>query len=91
MHNLVPRLVGPPEAGRLGVQSGWYGTKTNGTFMTGPLASLAACIEAIDLIPEPVTDARPGPALPKPISYTSVYQTNMHTRTAYQIGRKPPR
>lgn len=53
MENLVPRLVGKIEARQLGVQGGWYGAKVSGTFMTGPCASLAACIEAIDLMSEP--------------------------------------
>ena len=44
MQNLVPRLVGAPEAKLLGVEGGWYGTKMSGTFVTGPLPSLEACM-----------------------------------------------
>ena len=51
--NFVPRLVGETEARQLGVAGGWYGTKMSGTFVTGPSASLEACIAAIDLLPKP--------------------------------------
>ena len=36
MQILSPRFVDTAEATRLGVQSGWYGTKVSGTFVTGP-------------------------------------------------------
>ena len=94
MENLVPRLVGGPEAKRLGVEGGWYGTKVSGTFVTGPSASLAACIEAIDGVPEPVQMIEaeaihdtPAKTLPP----KSIYAANTQTRTAYQIGRRPGR
>jgi hypothetical protein len=94
MENLVPRLVGAPEAKRLGIEGGWYGTKVSGTFVTGPSASLAACIEAIDGIPEPlkIIEAeaiRDTPAKAPPAQ--SIYAANTQTRTAYQIGRRPGR
>ena len=92
MENLVPRLVGAPEAKRLGVEGGWYGTKVSGTFVTGPSASLAACIEAIDRIPEPIRIIEAGrdTAATTPPS-KSIYSANTQTRTAYQIGRRPGR
>jgi hypothetical protein len=36
MQALAPRFIDAGEATRLGVQSGWYGAKASGTFMTGP-------------------------------------------------------
>ena len=95
MENLVPRLVGAPEAKRLGIQDGWYGTKISGTFVTGPSVSLEACMEAIDLVPEPVQIAdaivennAPGGKQPA----QSIYMpASTQARTAYQIGRKSGR
>ena len=88
--NFVPRLVGQSEAKQLGVEGGWYGTKMSGTFVTGPSASLEACIAAIDLLPKP-----PKVILTPPVEATrakSIHaQTNAAARSAYQIGRKPYR
>jgi hypothetical protein len=36
MQVLAPRFIDAAEATRLGVQSGWYGSKASGTFVTGP-------------------------------------------------------
>jgi len=36
MIKLLPRHVSSTEATRLGIDSGWYGTKVSGTFVTGP-------------------------------------------------------
>ncbi len=36
MQALAPRFIDAGEATRLGVQSGWYGAKASGTFVTGP-------------------------------------------------------
>jgi hypothetical protein len=66
MENLVPRLIGKSEASRLGVLAGWYGTKVSGTFVTGPCASLATCIEAIDSASE-MADA--GTTASEPIQH----------------------
>ena len=51
MNDFVPRLIGKPEAIRLGIQDGWYGIKVSGTFVTERCESLAVCKAAIDLIP----------------------------------------
>ena len=32
----LPRFIDAVEAARLGVESGWYGSKASGTFVTGP-------------------------------------------------------
>lgn len=47
MTNLSSRHVDATEAARLGVQSGWYGTKVSGTFVTGPHATNEDCIKQI--------------------------------------------
>jgi hypothetical protein len=92
MENLVPRLVGGPEAKRLGIEGGWYGTKVSGTFVTGPSASLAACVEAIDRVPEPIKIIEAENDTPaKAPAAKSIYAANTQTRTAYQIGRRPGR
>ena len=36
MQALAPRFIDAAEAHRLRVQSGWYGSKASGTFVTGP-------------------------------------------------------
>src|SRR5437868_124851 len=36
MQALAPRFIDAAEATRLGVRSGWYGSKASGTFVTGP-------------------------------------------------------
>ncbi len=48
MQELLHRRVGTDEATRLGVESGWYGTKVSGTFVTGPHATEAECIRKIE-------------------------------------------
>ena len=47
MQELLHRRVGTDEATRLGVESGWYGTKVSGMFVTGPHATEAECIRKI--------------------------------------------
>jgi len=47
MQNLLHRHVGTVESTRLGIESGWYGTKVSGTFVTGPHASEAECIRKV--------------------------------------------
>jgi len=47
MQELLHRRVGTDEATRLGVESGWYGTKVSGTFVTGPHATEVECIRQI--------------------------------------------
>jgi hypothetical protein len=47
MQNLVYRHVETAESVLLGVESGWYGTKVSGTFVTGPYASEAECAQKI--------------------------------------------
>jgi hypothetical protein len=47
MQELVYRHVGNAEATLLGVESGWYGTKVSGTFVTGPHATDAECVRKI--------------------------------------------
>jgi hypothetical protein len=91
MQNLVPRLVGEPEAKQLGVESGWYGTKMSGTFVTGALPSLEECMKAIDLIPEPpkVIDLEAEAIQAKVAAAKSIHLlANARARSAYQIGRK---
>ena len=89
MKGLVPRLVGEPEAKRLGIQQGWYGAKVSGTFVTGPSASLDACIEAMDLIPEPPKVI--GSSADIKITPASPFRLFTKARTAYEIARKPTR
>lgn len=55
MQNLSSRHVKAEESARLGVQSGWYVTKVNGTFVTGPHATNEDCIRKI-------TELNPAPA-----------------------------
>jgi hypothetical protein len=47
MQNLSPRHVEKDESTRLGVESGWYGTKVSGTFVTGPHATENDCLRKI--------------------------------------------
>ena len=47
MTKLLPRHVDSAEAVRLGVASGWYGTKVSGTFMTGPHPTEESCLKEI--------------------------------------------
>lgn len=52
---LSARHVKAEEATRLGVQSGWYSTKTSGTFVTGPHSTEDDCLHKIaELNPLPV-------------------------------------
>ncbi len=44
MQILSARHVETEESLRLGVVSGWYGTKVSGTFVTGPHATQEACL-----------------------------------------------
>jgi hypothetical protein len=57
MTNLLSRHVDATEAARLGVQSGWYGTKVSGTFVTGPHATDEDCIKQIKTL-APVPDVK---------------------------------
>ena len=57
MTNLSTRHVEAVEANRLGVKSGWYGTKVSGTFVTGPHATDEECLRKIKEL-GPVPDAR---------------------------------
>jgi hypothetical protein len=43
MMKLSLRHVSTAEATRLGVTSGWYGTKVSGTFVTGPHPTEDSC------------------------------------------------
>lgn len=55
MTNLSSRHVDDIEATRLGVKSGWYGTKVSGTFVTGPHATDQEClrqIKTLGLVPD---------------------------------------
>jgi hypothetical protein len=47
MKRLSPRYVDTMEAARLGVPSGWYGTKVSGTFVTGPHPTEEDCLKEI--------------------------------------------
>ena len=47
MTPLSSRLVEADEAARLGIASGWYGTKVSGTFVTGPHATDNECLKKI--------------------------------------------
>ncbi len=54
MQILSARHVQTEESLRLGVVSGWYGTKVSGTFVTGPHATQEACLSKIaELNPPP--------------------------------------
>jgi hypothetical protein len=57
MTNLSTRHVDATEAARLGVESGWYGTKVSGTFVTGPHATDEDCLRHIKTF-GPVPDVR---------------------------------
>jgi hypothetical protein len=47
MMALLPLHVDATEAARLGVTSGWYGTKVSGTFVTGPHPTEEGCMKKI--------------------------------------------
>ena len=55
MQKLLSQQVGTNEATRLGVQSGWYGTKASGTFVTGPHATETDCCRKVAELNAPVT------------------------------------
>lgn len=58
MQILSARHVQTEESLRLGVVSGWYGTKVSGTFVTGPHATQEACLSKIaELNPPPAKKA----------------------------------
>jgi hypothetical protein len=50
MMKLMPHHVNAAEATRLGVISGWYGTKVSGTFVTGPFPTEEGCLESITAV-----------------------------------------
>ncbi len=58
MQELLHRHVLIAEATRLGVEAGWYGTKVNGTFVTGPHATEDECIRKIGELTGPVKRAK---------------------------------
>jgi hypothetical protein len=58
MQELIHRRVAPDEATSLGVESGWYGTKVSGTFVTGPHATEAECLRKIGELTGPIKKAR---------------------------------
>ena len=53
----LSRHVDAAEATYLGVESGWYGTKVSGTFVTGPHATDEDCLRQIKTL-GPVPDVR---------------------------------
>ena len=54
MQILSARHVTTEESLRLGVVSGWYGTKVSATFVTGPHATQEDCLSKIaELTPPP--------------------------------------
>lgn len=57
MKNLNTRHIEKDESDRLGIKHGWYGTRVNGTLMTGPSVTEEACLAAIKALPEPVVKA----------------------------------
>ena len=56
---LSPRQVDFEESLRLGVTAGWYSTKVNGTFVTGPHATREDCLSRIAELNPPPTKRRP--------------------------------
>jgi len=58
MQELLCRHVGTIESTRLGCESGWYGTKVSGTFVTGPHATEAECTRKIGEITGPIKKAK---------------------------------
>ena len=94
MKDLIPRLFEETEAKLHGIQSGWYGTKQSGTFVTGPSADLEACMKAIKDAPEPpvrvelAADGAVEAASPKRDA-SSYKAFNADSRAAYRMGRKP--
>ena len=91
MNDFVPRLIGKPEAIRLGIQDGWYGIKVSGTFVTERCESLAVCKAAIDLIPVQAEVEFAGPP-PRPLVAMPFHKiTGAEARAAHQISRLPLR
>jgi len=58
MQELIYRHVGTAESSQLGVESGWYGTKVSGTFVTGPHTTEAECVRKIGELNGPIKKAR---------------------------------
>ena len=58
MQELLCRKVGAAESTRLGVESGWYGTKVSGTFVTGPHTTEAECMRKIGELTRPNEKAK---------------------------------
>ena len=96
MKDLIPRLFEEAEAKLHGIQSGWYGTKQSGTFVTGPSLTLEDCIKAMKDAPEPpkivepVVDAIAVEAPPKPVvrDVSGFAAYNEDSRASYRIGRR---
>ena len=57
MTPLSSRHIEAAEAIRLGIKSGWYGTKVSGTFVTGPHATDGECLKQIKEL-GPVADRK---------------------------------
>jgi hypothetical protein len=57
MTHLSSRRVEAAEAARLGIESGWYGTKVSGTFVSGPHATEEDCLREIKTL-GPVHDRK---------------------------------
>ena len=55
--NLNARHIDKDESTFLGIAQGWYGTRVNGTLMTGPSESEEACLAANSALPEPIVKA----------------------------------
>ena len=98
MKDLIPRQFDETEAKRYGIQSGWYGTKHSGTFVTGPSLTLEDCLKAMKEAPEPpprvvesVIDAVAVELPPKPAarSFSDIAAYNVDSRASYRIGRRP--
>jgi hypothetical protein len=47
MQALAPRFIDAAEAHRLRVESGWYGSKPSGTFVTGPHQTEEDCARTL--------------------------------------------
>ena len=43
----LPRFIDAAEAARLRVESGWYGSKASGTFVTGPHQTEEDCARTL--------------------------------------------
>jgi len=50
MTMLTPRHIDAREAARLGVASGWYGTKASGAFVLGPHPTEETCLKDIQKV-----------------------------------------